>query len=258
MKFGNTHVLCTALLNDKPPMPWRLGAAGVTAEYSCCRAPPYPHPPRIGVRANNPAGPRKFSAWIGRSAARRHQSSALGERQITVDCDIIQADGGTCTARITGAWAPRIDCLKRDARPLDHQGQPVKGPSSLQSLRRVYKGVTVLDPTTTRIRRRDRRHFVITGKGGLVEIQMTAENETFDEKQLPRRWRWVKRASPVLPTCSRAARSPRWGRRFPGKIVNRHTHTGSCAKCASFYGIEAVSAGELGPAGARGNRRDFR
>ena len=113
VKFGNTHVLCAASLEDKPP-PWLRGQGRgwVTAEYSML-----PRATHTRTRRESSAGKltgrtQEIQRLIGRSLRAVTNLSGLGERQIVVDCDVIQADGGTRTASITGAWLALRDCLE--------------------------------------------------------------------------------------------------------------------------------------------------
>ncbi len=185
VKFGNTHVLCTASLEDKPPMWLRgQGRGWVTAEYSMLPRATHTRTRRESTSGKQSGRTQEIQRLIGRSLRAVTNLSALGERQITVDCDVIQADGGTRTASITGAWVALHDCLKWMRGRSIIKDNPLKDCVAAVSCG-VYKGVTVLDLDYDEDSAAETdANFVITGKGGLVEIQMTAENETFDEKQL--------------------------------------------------------------------------
>ncbi|MFO1117434.1 MAG: ribonuclease PH [Beijerinckiaceae bacterium] len=185
VKFGNTHVLCTASLEDKPPMWLRgQGRGWVTAEYSMLPRATHTRTRRESASGKQSGRTQEIQRLIGRSLRAVTNLSALGERQITVDCDVIQADGGTRTASITGAWVALHDCLKWMRGRSIIKDNPLKDRVAAVSCG-VYKGVTVLDLDYDEDSAAETdANFVITGKGGLVEIQMTAENETFDEKQL--------------------------------------------------------------------------
>eukprot|EP01037_Dinobryon_pediforme_P030550 gene30550-34677_t len=113
VKFGDTHVLCTASLEDKPPMWLRgQGRGWITAEYAMLpRATATRN--RREVTSGKPSGrTQEIQRLVGRSLRAVVDLGALGERQITLDCDVLQADGGTRTASITGAWVALHDCLK--------------------------------------------------------------------------------------------------------------------------------------------------
>ena len=184
VKFGNTHVLCTASLEDRVP-PWlRGGGKGwVTAEYGML-------PRSTGSRMRREASAGKQSGrtleiqrLIGRSLRAVVDMEKLGERQITVDCDVIQADGGTRTASITGAWVALHDCIAKlladgsiGENPLiDHVAALSCG---------IYDGTAVadLDYAEDSTAETD-ANFVMTGAGGIVEVQGTAEGTPFSEEE---------------------------------------------------------------------------
>ncbi|MCB1540456.1 MAG: ribonuclease PH, partial [Rhodoblastus sp.] len=127
---------------------------------------------------------QEIQRLIGRSLRAVTDLKMLGERQITVDCDVLQADGGTRTASITGAWVALHDCLKWMRGRSIIKDMPLKDRVAAVSCG-IYKGATVLDLDYDEDSAAETdANFVITGKGGIVEVQMTAENETFDEAQL--------------------------------------------------------------------------
>ncbi len=184
VKFGDTHVLCTASLEERIP-PWLRGQGRgwVTAEYGML-------PRATGDRVRREASAGKQSGrtleiqrLIGRSLRAVVDLKALGEKQITVDCDVIQADGGTRTASITGAWVALHDCLawmkQRDMISgdvlIDHIAAVSCG---------IYSGSPVLDLDYAEDSEAETdANFVITGKGGIVEIQATAEGVPFSEEE---------------------------------------------------------------------------
>ncbi|MFV0281144.1 MAG: ribonuclease PH [Rhodoblastus sp.] len=185
VKFGNTHVLCAASLEDKPPMWLRgQGRGWVTAEYSMLPRATHTRTRRESTAGKQSGRTQEIQRLIGRSLRAVTDLKLLGERQITVDCDVIQADGGTRTASITGAWVALHDCLKwMHARSIV-KDMPLKDRVAAVSCG-VYKGQTVLDLDYDEDSAAETdANFVMTGKGGIVEVQMTAENETFDEAQL--------------------------------------------------------------------------
>ncbi len=187
VKFGDTHVLVTASLEERLP-PWLKGQGRgwVTAEYGML-------PRATGTRTRREAASGKqggrtveIQRLIGRSLRSVIDHQALGERQITIDCDVIQADGGTRTASITGAWVALADCLawmksrdmfKTDTKVLrDHLAAVSCG---------VFKGTAVLDLDYAEDSEADTDgNFVMTGAGNIVEIQATAEKDPFSEEQL--------------------------------------------------------------------------
>jgi len=185
VSFGDTRVLCTASLEDSVPG-WLRGQrrGWVTAEYGMLPRATHERT-RREVNAGKPSGrTHEIQRLIGRSLRAVVDLQALGERQITVDCDVIQADGGTRTASITGAWVALYDCLEwMKAREMvkstvlkDHIAAVSCG---------IWKGVPVLDLDYAEdsVAETD-ANFVITGSGGIVEIQGTAEGRPFTEEQL--------------------------------------------------------------------------
>src|SRR5438128_8138330 len=113
VKFGETHVLCTASLEDKPPMWLRgQGRGWVTAEYAMLPRATSTRTRRESTAGKQSGRTQEIQRLIGRSLRAVVDLQALGERQITIDCDVLQADGGTRTAAITGAWVALHDCLK--------------------------------------------------------------------------------------------------------------------------------------------------
>ena len=185
VKFGNTHVLCTASLEDKPPMWLRgQGRGWVTAEYAMLPRATHTRTRRESSSGKPSGRTQEIQRLIGRSLRAVTDLKMLGERQITVDCDVIQADGGTRTASITGAWVALHDCLKWMRGRSIIKDMPLKDRVAAVSCG-VYKGATVLDLDYDEDSAAETdANFVMTGKGGIVEVQMTAENETFDEAQL--------------------------------------------------------------------------
>jgi ribonuclease PH len=185
VKFGNTHVLCTASLEDRVP-PWmRGGGKGwVTAEYGMLPRSTGSRMRREATAGKQSGRTQEIQRLIGRSLRSVVDMEKLGERQITVDCDVIQADGGTRTAAITGAWVALHDCVSKlladgslEISPLiDHVAAVSCG---------IYEGTPVadLDYAEDSTAETD-ANFVITGSGGIVEIQGTAEGVPFSEDEL--------------------------------------------------------------------------
>ena len=185
VKFGDTHVLCTASLEEKVPGWMRNSGKGwVTAEYGML-------PRSTGDRMRREASSGKqggrtheIQRLIGRSLRAVVDMQALGEFQITVDCDVIQADGGTRTAAITGAWVALHECLSwMEARQMVRVEKVLKDHVAAVSCG-IYEGVPVLDldyPEDSAAQ--TDANFVMTGSGGIVEIQGTAEGEPFSEEE---------------------------------------------------------------------------
>ena len=185
VKFGNTHVLCTASLEDKPPMWLRgQGRGWVTAEYAMLPRATHTRTRRESTSGKPSGRTQEIQRLIGRSLRAVTDLKGLGERQISIDCDVLQADGGTRTASITGAWVALHDCLKWMRGRSIIKDMPLKDRVAAVSCG-IYKGATVLDLDYDEDSAAETdANFVMTGKGGIVEVQMTAENETFDEAQL--------------------------------------------------------------------------
>jgi ribonuclease PH len=185
VKFGETHVLCTASLEERVP-PWlrNSGRGWVTAEYGML-------PRATGERMRREAASGKqggrtleIQRLIGRSLRAVIDLQALGERQITVDCDVIQADGGTRTASITGGWVALHDCLQ-----WMEKRQMIKVDKVLKDhVAAISCGIFAAQPVSDLDYLEDSAaetdaNFVMTGAGGIVEIQGTAEGEPFSEEQ---------------------------------------------------------------------------
>jgi ribonuclease PH len=183
IKFGNTHVFCTASLEERVP-PWLKGQARgwVTAEYGMLPRATSERT-RREVTAGQPSGrTQEIQRLIGRALRAVVDLSKLGERQITVDCDVIQADGGTRTAAITGSWVALHDCIQwmklrdmvKDGVLRDHVAAVSCG---------LYKGSPILDLDYAEDSNADAdSNFVMTGAGGIVEVQGTAETVAFSQE----------------------------------------------------------------------------
>ncbi len=185
VKFGDTHVLCTASLEDKPPMWLRgQGRGWVTAEYSMLPRATATRT-RREVTAGKPSGrTQEIQRLIGRSLRAVVDLQALGERQITIDCDVLQADGGTRTAAITGSWVALHDCLKWMRGRSIIKDMPIRDHVAAISCG-VTHGTPVLDLDYAEDSTAETdANFVMTGTGGLVEIQATAEAAIFTQDQL--------------------------------------------------------------------------
>ncbi len=185
VKFGNTHVLCTASLEDKPP-PWLRGQGRgwVTAEYSMLPRATSTRTRREST-AGRPSGrTQEIQRLIGRSLRAVVNLPLMGERQVTVDCDVLQADGGTRTAAITGAWVALHDCLAWMRHRSMLKEMPLRDHVAAVSCGMV-KGEAVLDLDYAEDSTAETdANFVITGTGGLVEVQATAEAAPFTQDQL--------------------------------------------------------------------------
>jgi len=185
VKFGDTHVLCTASLEEKVPGWMRnTGRGWVTAEYGML-------PRATGDRMRREASTGKqggrtleIQRLIGRSLRAVVDLQALGEMQITVDCDVLQADGGTRTAAITGGWVALHDCLRwMEARQMTTVSKVMRDQVAAISCG-IHDGRPVLDLDYLEDSSAGTdANFVMTGKGGIVEIQGTAEGIPFTEEE---------------------------------------------------------------------------
>jgi len=187
VKFGDTHVLVTASLEERLP-PWLKGQGRgwVTAEYGML-----PRATSERTRREASAGKQggrtvEIQRLIGRSLRSVVDLQALGERQITIDCDVIQADGGTRTASITGAWVALSDCLTwMKSRDMFKGSAPILRDHIAAVSCGVFKGTAVLDLDYAEDSEADTdANFVMTGSGNIVEVQATAEKDPFSEEQL--------------------------------------------------------------------------
>ena len=185
VKFGDTHVLCAASIEDKPP-PWLRGQGKgwVTAEYAMLPRATSTRTRRESTTGKVSGRTQEIQRLIGRSLRAVVDLPKLGERQITVDCDVLQADGGTRTASITGAFLALRDCLAWMADRSIVKEIPLKDHVAAVSCG-VVKGEVVLDLDYAEDSNAETdANFVITGSGGLVEVQGSAEGAPFSESQL--------------------------------------------------------------------------
>ena len=185
VKFGETKVLCAASLEDKPP-PWLRGQGKgwVTAEYAMLPRATLTRTKRETGAGRVSGRTQEIQRLIGRSLRAVVDLARLGERQITIDCDVIQADGGTRTASITGAWIALFDCLAW-MKTRDMITQEVLRDHIAAISCGVCGGVAVLDLDYAEDSKAETdANFVLTGSGNIVEVQATAEKEPFSEAQL--------------------------------------------------------------------------
>ncbi len=186
VKFGDTHVLCTASLEEKTP-PWlrNSGKGWVTAEYGMLPRATGDRMKREAAAGKQGGRTQEIQRLIGRSLRAVIDLEALGEKQITIDCDVIQADGGTRTAAITGGWIALHDCLRwMEARSMTKVEKVLKDHVAAISCGIFAKQPVIdLDYLEDSAAETD-ANFVMTGKGGIVEIQGTAEGAPFSQEEL--------------------------------------------------------------------------
>ena len=184
VRFGNTHVLCTASVDETVPRFLKnTGLGWVTAEYGMLPRSTHSRSDREAAKGKQSGRTQEIQRLIGRALRAVTDRSAMGEKQIKIDCDVIQADGGTRTAAITGSYVAlhlafqhlmQIGALK--TMPLTDQVAAVSCG--------LYQGNAVLDLDYDEDSKAQAdANFVLTGKAGIVEIQGTAEETPFSEPQ---------------------------------------------------------------------------
>ena len=184
VRFGDTHVLCTASVDDRMPAWLRdKGRGWVTAEYGMLPRSTHTRTQREAARGQQTGRTQEIQRLIGRSLRAVTNLAAIGERQIRLDCDVIQADGGTRTAAITGSYVALHQCFETMLSKGLIERMPLTDAVAAVSCG-IYEGVPVLDLDYAEDSSAQAdANFVITGRGGLVEIQGTAEGEPFTEEE---------------------------------------------------------------------------
>ena len=184
IKFGDTHVLCTASLEERVP-PWLRGAGSgwVTAEYGMLPRSTHDRMRREASSGKQSGRTQEIQRLIGRSLRAVVDMKELGERQITVDCDVLQADGGTRTASITGGFIALRDCIGW-MQERDMVSDKVLTDNVAAISCGIYKGTPVLDLDYLEDSDAETdANFVMTGSGGIVEVQGTAEGAPFSRDE---------------------------------------------------------------------------
>ena len=187
ISFGDTRVLCTASVEERIP-PWLRGKGEgwVTGEYSMLPRATHTRGSREAARGKQSGRTQEIQRLIGRSLRAVVDLQKLGERQITLDCDVIQADGGTRTASISGAWV----ALRLAVNSLMKSGAITEDPITAQVAAiscGIYKGTPVLDLDYPEDSDADAdANFVLIDGGQIAEVQATAEGATYDEEGLLR------------------------------------------------------------------------
>ncbi|MFO0994816.1 MAG: ribonuclease PH [Hyphomicrobiales bacterium] len=184
VRYGDTHVLCLATLEEKVP-PWLkgLGKGWVTAEYGMLPRATGERMRREAASGKQSGRTQEIQRLVGRSLRAVVDLPALGERQITLDCDVIQADGGTRTAAITGSWIALHDCIAWMTTRNMFKSPPLKDHVAAISCG-ISGDIAVLDLDYAEdSTAHTDANFVMTGSGGIVEIQATAEGEAFSESR---------------------------------------------------------------------------
>ena len=187
VSFGNTKVLVTASVEERvPPFLRGKGQGWVTAEYGMLPRATHTRGNREAAKGKQSGRTQEIQRLIGRSLRAVVDMKRLGERQIVLDCDVIQADGGTRTAAISGAWAAlRIAVDKLMASGAISE-DPITDKVAAISCG-IFKGTPVLDLDYDEDSNAEADgNFVLTGSGQIVEVQATAEGATYDEEALLR------------------------------------------------------------------------
>lgn len=206
IKVGDTHVLCTATIEDRPPPFLKgTGLGWVTAEYGML-------PRATGSRTRREAATGKqqgrtveIQRLIGRALRAGVDRAALGERQIVIDCDVLQADGGTRCAAITGGWVALRLAANRLLQSRAITSDPLPDHIAAVSCG-IYAGQTVLDLDYAEDSAAGTDgNFILTGRGRLVEVQMSAEGATFAREDMNRLLDLAEAGVQQLVTAQKAA-----------------------------------------------------
>ena len=180
-RFGDTHVLCTASVEERVP-PWLRdqGRGWVTGEYGMLPRATNTRTDREAARGRQSGRTQEIQRLIGRSLRAVTDLKAMGERQIRIDCDVIQADGGTRTAAITGAYVALHQAMQGLIDQNLLKALPIVGQVAAVSCG-IFQGEAVLDLDYAEDSAAEAdANFVMTGAGGLVEVQATAEADPFE------------------------------------------------------------------------------
>ncbi|MGC2198684.1 MAG: ribonuclease PH [Stellaceae bacterium] len=181
-KFGDTHVLCTASVEERvPPFLRNTGKGWVTAEYGMLPRSTATRTDREAARGRQSGRTQEIQRLIGRSLRAVIDLAQFGERQIRIDCDVLQADGGTRTAAVTGSYVALHQACQRLVAAGVLAASPLRDSVAAISCG-VIAGTPVLDLDYAEdSQAQTDANFVMTGTGGIVEIQATAEGAPFDE-----------------------------------------------------------------------------
>jgi ribonuclease PH len=185
IEFGNTRVLCTASVEDKVPPHKRGSSEGwVTAEYGMLPRATHTRSDREAARGKQSGRTQEIQRLIGRSMRAVFDLKVLGERTIQIDCDVLQADGGTRTAAITGAFVAARDAVDKLLSQGKLTSSPITGPVAAVSVG-IVQGTPVLDLEYTEDVSCDTdMNVVMTGAGHYVEVQGTAEGAAFTRTEM--------------------------------------------------------------------------
>ena len=185
VKFGDTHVLCTASVLEKvPPHQKGSGEGWVTAEYGMLPRATHTRGDREAAKGKQSGRTQEIQRLIGRSMRSVFDLKLLGERTVHLDCDVLQADGGTRTAAITGAFVAARDAINQLLEKKIISQDPIKDHVAAISVG-IYQGTPVLDLDYAEDSACDTdMNVVMTGLGGIIEVQGTAEGAAFSRQEL--------------------------------------------------------------------------
>ena len=185
IEMGDTRVLCTASVEESlPPFLRGKGQGWVTAEYGMLPRSTHTRSAREAAKGKQTGRTQEIQRLIGRSLRAVTDLKALGERQITLDCDVLQADGGTRCASITGAWIALYEACEKLVQSGKLAANPVKDHVAAISVG-IFEGSAVLDLDYPEDSNCDTdMNVIMTGQGGIVEVQGTAEGEPFSREQM--------------------------------------------------------------------------
>ena len=205
IRMGGTHVICTATLDDRvPPFMKNSGLGWVTAEYGMLPRATHSRIKREAKKGQS-GRTQEIQRLIGRSLRAGLDRVALGERQFTIDCDVIQADGGTRCASITGGWVALKLAVKRLMKAGDVISDPLTDPVAAVSCG-IYAGQPLLDLDYAEDSEAGvDGNFIMTASGKLVEVQMSAEGTTFNRGQMDKLLDLAQAGVADLVTAQRAA-----------------------------------------------------
>jgi len=205
-KFGDTHVLCTASVEERvPPFLRNTGKGWVTAEYGMLPRSTMTRTDREASRGRQSGRTQEIQRLIGRSLRAVTDLAQLGERQVKIDCDVLQADGGTRTAAVTGSYVALHQALQRLLAAGSLAVLPLR-----DSVAAISCGIVADRPVLDLDYAEDSRamtdaNFVLTGTGGIVEIQATAEGAPFDDALFAEMLRLARAGVADLTLRQRAA-----------------------------------------------------
>jgi ribonuclease PH len=205
-RFGDTHVLCTASIEERvPPFLRNTGSGWVTAEYGMLPRATSTRTDREASRGKQSGRTQEIQRLIGRSLRAVTDLKALGERQIRIDCDVLQADGGTRTAAITGSYVALHVALQKLVAGKLIAAMPLTDAVAAVSCG-IHNGTAVLDLDYVEDSAAHAdANFVLTGTGGIVEVQATAEQSPFDETRFARMLELAHKGIAELVVAQRSA-----------------------------------------------------